>query len=174
MKSSMTARIKKIKALIVDVDGVLTDGKIIIDHEGRETKEFDVQDGFGLVLFKRLGFKTAVLSARSTGAVTARAKDLKFDKIVQDAYPKREGYLDILKEFKLKDDQVCFIGDDLPDLEVLKRVGFSVTVPNGRDELKKEVHYITKNKGGQGAVREVIEIILKSHKLWDKVLASFS
>jgi 3-deoxy-D-manno-octulosonate 8-phosphate phosphatase (KDO 8-P phosphatase) len=173
MKKSLVDKIKKIRLLIVDVDGILTDGKIIVDHKGNENKEFDVQDGFGLVLFKRMGFKTALLSARSTDAVTARAKDLRIDKIYQDAYPKIGGYIKILKELKLKDEQVCFMGDDLPDLEVLRKVGFAVTVPNGREELKRTAHYITKNRGGQGAVREVIEIILKTQKLWGKVLSHF-
>ena len=174
MKKNLASKIKKIKCLIVDVDGILTDGKIIIDHQGQETKEFDVQDGFGLVLIRRAGFKTAILSARSASCVTARAKDLNFDMICQDAQPKVSKYEEILKAFHLKDDEVCFIGDDLPDLQVLKRVGFSVSVPNGRDEVKRAVDYVTKNYGGSGAVRETVELILKTQDLWTKVLKNYS
>ena len=173
MKKNSISKIKKIKCLIVDVDGVLTDGKIIIDHQGRETKEFDVQDGFGLVLMRRAGFKTAILSARSASCVTARAQDLNFDMICQDARPKISKYEEILKTFNLKDNEVCFIGDDLPDLQVLKRVGFSVSVPNGRQEVKKSADYITKLPGGSGAVREIVELILKTQTLWEDILRNY-
>ena len=173
MKAQLKEKIKKIQLLILDVDGVLTKGDIILDEKGKETKVFNVQDGFGIVLFKRAGFKTAILSARSSGAVTERAKDLKVDKICQDAYPKIIAYQKLLREFKLKDGQVCFIGDDLPDIEVLRKVGFSVSVPNAASEVKKKVDYITKHKGGCGAVREVIELILKTQKKWSAVLKAY-
>ncbi len=174
MKKNLASKIKKIKCLILDVDGVLTDGKIILDHQGQEIKEFDVQDGFGLVLIKRSGIKTAILSARSAPCVTARAQDLKLDMICQDASPKLSKYEEILKTFNLKDENVCFIGDDLPDLQVLKRVGFSVSVPNGRAEVKKQVDYLTQAGGGRGAVREIVELILKTQGQWDKVLKSYA
>ena len=174
MKKNLAAKIKKIKLLILDVDGVLTDGKIILDQNGKEIKEFDVQDGFGLVLIHRAGIKTAILSARSAGAVKARSKDLKIDKVCQNARPKIAAYLKILKEMKLKDENVCFIGDDLPDIQVLKRVGFAVTVPNGRPEVKNCADYITKSNGGAGAVREVVDLILKTQNLWGKILRNYA
>jgi 3-deoxy-D-manno-octulosonate 8-phosphate phosphatase (KDO 8-P phosphatase) len=167
-------RIKKIRLLALDVDGVLTDGRIIVDNDGKETKFFDVQDGFGLVLFQKAGHKTAIISARAAGAVTARANDLKIDRIHQDAYPKSDAYQQILKDFKLKDEEVCFIGDDLPDLVVLKRVGFGVAVLNAVAEVKKAAHYVTVKKGGRGAVREVVELILKAQGKWGKVVSDFS
>ena len=170
----MKDKIQKIKVLALDVDGVLTDGRIIIDNAGGEIKNFDVQDGFGLVLFQRAGFKTAIISARSAKAVTARAKDLKINKVYQDAYPKIKAYEKMLKELKVKDEEVCYIGDDLPDLPVLKRVGFAVSVPNGAYEVQQEAHYITKNRGGYGAVREVIEMILKIQGKWSKILEAYS
>jgi 3-deoxy-D-manno-octulosonate 8-phosphate phosphatase (KDO 8-P phosphatase) len=170
MKKQLIEKIKKIKLLILDVDGVLTKGDIILDEKGKEIKVFNVQDGFGIVLFRKAGFKTAILSARSTGAVTARAKDLKIDRICQDAYPKITVYQKLLKDFKLKDAQTCFIGDDLPDIEVLTKVGFSVAVSNAASEVKKKADYITKCPGGCGAVREVIELILKTQKKWSGVL----
>lgn len=155
----------------MDVDGVLTDGKIVVDAQGKELKFFDVQDGFGLVLLRQAGIKTAILSARSSPAVTARAEDLKIDKICQDAYPKTSAYERLIRESGCTDEQVCFMGDDLPDLPVLKRVGLAVAVPNAMDELKKIAHYVTTRRGGAGAVREVIELILKAQGKWKNIVA---
>lgn len=174
MATSLLARIKKIKALVFDVDGVLTDGKIIFDSDGKETKVFDVQDGFGVVLLKRAGFKTAILTARASAVVTHRGEDLKIDRVYQDAYPKIEAYKNMLSEFRLKGENICFIGDDLPDLQVLKKVGLAVAVSNAVPELKKIAHYITKKRGGDGAVREVIELVLKTQGKWKKILSDFS
>lgn len=173
MKKNLEKKIKKIVCLILDVDGVLTDGKIIVDHEGKETKVFDVQDGVGVVLFKKAGYQTAILSARSAEAVTVRARDLKIDKIYQDAYPKVNAYNQLLRDFNLRDEQVCFIGDDLPDICVLERVGFAVAVANAVDEVKRIAHYITKKQGGAGAVREVVELILKTHQKWSSTVNAY-
>ncbi|MCB9746867.1 MAG: HAD-IIIA family hydrolase [Candidatus Omnitrophica bacterium] len=170
----MIEKIKKIQLLILDVDGVLTNGKIIFNDQGKEIKVFDVQDGFGIVLFRKAGYKVAILSARSAPAVKMRARDLKIDKVCQDAYPKIKAYKKLLKEFKLKDEQVCFMGDDLTDLEVLGRVGFAVAVSNAVVEVKRAADYITKEKGGEGAIREVIELILKTQGRWRKIVQSFS
>lgn len=174
MSDTLKTRIKKIKLLVLDVDGVLTDGRIVLNDEGRETKFFDVQDGFGIVFFRRAGYKVAILSARAAKAVTARAQDLKIDAICQDAYPKLGVYQKLLKQFNLKDDEVCFMGDDLPDIPVLKKVGLAVAVPNAAQDVKKNAHYVTISRGGQGAVREVIELILKTQGKWKSVLAEFS
>ena len=171
MNKTLKTKLNKIKLLVMDVDGVLTDGKIVVDAQGKELKFFDVQDGFGLVLLRQAGIKTAILSARSSSAVTARAEDLKIDKICQDAYPKTNAYESLIKELGCADEQVCFIGDDLPDLPVLKRVGLAVAVPNAMDELKKIAHYVTTRRGGAGAVREVIELILKAQGKWKNIVA---
>ncbi len=170
MKQSLKEKIKKIKLLVLDVDGILTNGQIVIDSKGKEIKYFDVQDGFGLVFFRKMGYKTAILSARSAPAVTARAKDLKINKICQNAAPKLPVYKKLLKEFKFKSNQVCFMADDLPDLKVLKQAGFAVTVPNAVKEVKAVADYVTKNKGGEGAIREVVELILKTQGKWKNVL----
>ena len=170
MRSSLKDKIKKIKLLILDVDGVMTNGEIIIGGQGKETKVFNVQDGYGIVLFQRAGYKTAILSARATNAVNARASDLKINKVCQDAHPKLKEYKKLLRDMKLKNEQACFIGDDLPDIEVLQSVGFSVAVPNAVTEVKQIVDYITKRKGGRGAVREVIELILKTQGKWTGIL----
>jgi len=174
MKQNITNKIKHIKLLILDVDGILTNGEIIVDAKGEETKIFNVQDGFGLVLFKRARLKTAILSARSTEAVTHRAKDLQMDKICQDAFPKLNVYKKMIKDLKVNDEEVCFMADDLTDIAVLKRVGFAVTVPNAVKEVKAQVDYVTKNEGGRGAVREVVELILKAQKKWTTILKEYS
>jgi len=163
----LTLKLKKIKLLAMDVDGVLTDGRIIIDDHGKETKLFNVQDGMGIVFFQRAGFKTAIITARASKAVQWRADDLKIGKVYQDAFPKLNAYEQMLKDFNVKDDEVCFIGDDLPDLRVLQRVGFAVAVPNAVAEAKKASDYVTKKNGGEGAVREIIELILKANGKWD-------
>src|SRR5580698_8596458 len=109
----MKDALKKIKVVAMDVDGVLTDGRIIIDSNGVETKNFDVQDGFGIVFLKNCGIKTAIISARESGVVAHRARDLKIDKTFVGVYPKMAGYEALLKEFDLKDEDICFIGDDV-------------------------------------------------------------
>ena len=167
----MKQRIQKIKLLALDVDGVLTDGKIIYDSAGREIKQFDVQDGYGIVFFQKVGFKTAIITARASKVATIRAKDLKINRLYQNAFPKIHAYRRMLQDFKLKDEQVCFIGDDLVDIPILKRVGFALAVPNAVEEVKKVVHYVTKKNGGSGAVREVIDLILKTTGKWEAVMA---
>lgn len=170
----MKERIKKIKVLALDVDGVMTDGKIIFDSQGNETKVFDVQDGFGIVFFKKAGFRTAILTARASKVVTLRANDLNIDRVYMDAFPKIEAYEKMLRELRVNDSQVCFISDDLTDLQVLKRAGFSVAVLNACPEVKKAAHYVTKRKGGEGAVREVIELILKTQNKWKKIISEYA
>mgnify|MGYP000968310280 CR=1 FL=1 len=162
----MQERLKKIKVLILDVDGVLTDGGIIIDANGLETKRFDVQDGFGLVFWRKCGFKSAIISARQSAVVAHRAKDLQIDKAFVGVYPKINAYQDLLKEWQVSDEEVCFIGDDVADLKVLKRVGFAASVDNAVFEVKSASHYVSAKKGGQGAVRDIIEKILKAKGLW--------
>lgn len=174
MTKGLRTKIKKIKLLIFDVDGVLTNGGINIDHEGKEFKIFDVKEGFAIVLARRAGYKTAIISARRAKAVTVRAKDLKIDKVYQDAQPKTKAYARLLKELKLKDNQVCFIGDDLADLGVLKKVGLAVAPANAVSEVKRCAHYVTKKEGGQGAVRELIEMILKTNGQWTRILKHYA
>ncbi|MBF0593683.1 MAG: HAD-IIIA family hydrolase [Candidatus Omnitrophica bacterium] len=162
----MMKKLKNIKVIAMDVDGVLTDGCIVYDGTGRELKFFDVQDGCGINRARKAGFLTAVISARSCRAVKARTDDLKIDAVYLDAYPKIGAYEEMLKKFKVVDAEVCFIGDDLPDAVILKRAGFAVAVANASADIKKLVHYVTKNNGGRGAVREVIEKVLKAQGKW--------
>jgi len=162
----MKEALKRIKVLAMDVDGVLTDGKIIIDANGVETKNFDVQDGFGIVFIRQAGIKTAVISSRPSGVTKHRTDDLKIDKVFTGVYPKMGSYEQMLKDFKVKDEEVCFVGDDLADLAILKRVGFAVAVANAVFEIKKAADHVTQRRGGDGAVREVVEMILKAQGKW--------
>ena len=164
---------KRIKFLILDVDGVLTDGKIIYDSEGKEMKFFNVLDGLGIVLLRRAGIKTAIITAKTSKVVMRRSKDMQVFAVYQNVAKKEKTYKKILKKFKLTDSQVCFIGDELIDLPVLNRAGFSVAVSNAVPEVKRKADYITKRSGGEGAVREVIEIILKSQKKWNKIVKTY-
>jgi len=161
-------RAKKIKLLILDVDGVLTDGRIIYDNFGDEIKCFNVYDGFGMTLLHRAGIKSVIITAKKTRIVKRRAKDMYVAKVYSN-YEKLKVYEKVIKRFRVKDEETCFIGDDLIDLPVLKRVGLSAAPPEAMEEVKNICHYITKKSGGKGAVREVIEIILKAQGLWDKV-----
>ena len=158
--------LKKIRVIAMDVDGVMTDGRIIYDGNGRELKFFDVQDGYGIARARHAGFKTAVISARSCAAVRARIKDLKFDKVYLDAYPKIAAYEKMLKSFGVRDDEVCFIGDDIPDHAILARVGFAAAPANAAAEIKKIADHVTRRPGGRGAVREVVEMVLKAQGRW--------
>lgn len=164
------AVLKDIKVLIMDVDGVLTDGRIIVDANGVESKNFDVRDGLGIVLLRQCGIKTAIISARHSDVVKHRAQDLSIDQVFVGVYPKISAYEDVLKNFNVTDQEVCFIGDDVVDLSILKRVGFAVAVGNAVFEVKQQAHYVTQLNGGKGAVREVVELILKAKGQWTKAL----
>ncbi len=161
---------RRIKLLALDVDGVMTDGKIISDAQGIESKNFDVQDGLGLVLLRQCGIKTMIISARHSDVVKYRAEDLKIDRVFVGVQPKLESYQKTVKEFGIGDGEVCYIGDDLTDLVIMKRVGFAAAVANAVFEIKRAAHYVTKHCGGEGAVREVIELILRAQGKWGTAL----
>jgi len=162
----MKEALKKIRVVAMDVDGVLTDGRIIMDSNGVETKNFDVQDGFGIVFLKKCGIKTAIISARESGVVAHRARDLKIDKVYVGVYPKLSAYESILKEFNACDEEVCFIGDDMADLCVMRRCGVGIAVANAVFEVKQIADYVTIRRGGRGAVREAVELILQAQGNW--------
>lgn len=164
---------KKVKLLVMDVDGVLTDGRIIYANSGDQLKFFDVTDGMGLALFSRAGLKSAVLTAKSSKIVQDRSKDMHIDRVYEDALRKGEVFDKILSDFNVSPEEVCYIGDDVVDIPVLRRVGLAVSVPKAVPEVKKEAHYVTKRKGGRGAVREVIDIILKSQGRWDELMQRY-
>jgi 3-deoxy-D-manno-octulosonate 8-phosphate phosphatase (KDO 8-P phosphatase) len=162
--------LSKIKVVAMDVDGTLTDGRIIMDSNGTEFKNFDVQDGFGIVFLKKCGIKTVIISARHSDVVAYRAKDLKIDKIYVGVYPKLSAYENMLEEFNVPDQEVCFIGDDVADIGIMRRCGFAVAVANAVFEVKQIAHHVTSKRGGKGAVRETIELILQAQGHWSPEL----
>ena len=159
-------RAKNVKLLLLDVDGVLTDGRIVLGSYGDELKNFDVGDGLGVILAKRVGIKCVIITARSSKIVKIRAKHMGIEKIYESHY-KIKYLRDITRRFRVKEEEICFIGDDLIDIPILKRIGLAVAVANARPEVKEVAHYITKAQGGRGAVREVCEIILKARGKWE-------
>ncbi|MBI5125412.1 MAG: HAD-IIIA family hydrolase [Planctomycetes bacterium] len=163
-----------INFLIVDVDGVLTDGRIFCSDRGEELKVFHVKDGSGIAFWHRVGKKTAIISGRKSKAVTHRAKELGIEEVYQDAHKKLDAYGKILERHGLKDEEVCYIGDDLIDLPLLSRVGFAVAVAGSPPEVLQEADYVTRARGGQGAVREVVEKILRYQGKWEDVLRRYT
>jgi 3-deoxy-D-manno-octulosonate 8-phosphate phosphatase (KDO 8-P phosphatase) len=172
---SIRQRAKRVKLFLCDVDGVLTDGSIFIGGE-REFKRFNIRDGLGLVLARRAGLKIGWVSARPSPATKLRADELKIHFLVQqnDRTSKTAAIEKLLAQEKFAWNEVCFVGDDIVDLGPLKRAGFSVAVADGVDEAKAAAHFVTKNAGGRGAVREVVEMILQAQGKWDSFVAHYS
>jgi 3-deoxy-D-manno-octulosonate 8-phosphate phosphatase (KDO 8-P phosphatase) len=173
MKKDINEKLKRIKMLILDVDGVMTDGRIIMDDAGREMKNFDVRDGHGIKILQRYGIKVAILTGRQSKVVGHRAKDLEIEDVHQGAFNKKEIFDQILKKRKLKACETAFMGDDIVDIPVLKRVGFSAAVADALDVVKKSADYVTRNGGGHGAVREVCEMILQAQGKWPEIAAKY-
>jgi len=173
MSSRSLEKAKNVKLLILDVDGVLTDGRIVIDDRGVETKFFDVRDGHGVKLLKRAHIEVAIITGRQSQVVSHRARELGIDSVYQTIHDQLEVYEAILKAKGLKDGEVGFVGDDIVDLPLLKRVGFSAVVADGIEELKPYANYVSKNKGGRGAVREISELILKAQGKWPQLMERY-
>jgi len=165
-------RARRIKLLLLDVDGVLTDGKIVLGNYGDEIKNFNVVDGLGIVLLRRAGIRCAIITAKSSNIVKLRVKHLGIDRLYENHYKIRS--LDKIKRrFRIREENICFMGDDLIDIPILKRAGLAVAVPNAVREVKDFAHYVTVNRGGGGAVREVCELILKSQGRWDEITSRY-
>ena len=170
MENYLLEKAKKIKLLLLDVDGVLTDGRIIYDSKGRDSKFFDVHDGLGVYVLREAGIPTVLITAKSSRAIKPRARDMRVDAVFGDVSPKTSVFAKILKKYNLLSEEVCFIGDDLVDICLMKEVGFSIAVFNACADVKKVADYITLRVGGRGAVREVAELILKSQGKWEGIL----
>jgi 3-deoxy-D-manno-octulosonate 8-phosphate phosphatase (KDO 8-P phosphatase) len=166
-------QLKFIKVLILDVDGVLTDGRVIYTDSGEEIKRFDVRDGHGLKLLMRSGIEVILLTGRESKVVLHRARDLGIKHVYQKALNKIEVYKTILAERNLENKEVGFVGDDLIDLPVLRKAGFSAAVPDAVQEVKEIVDYITTKRGGEGAVREICELLLKAQNKWEALTEKY-
>jgi 3-deoxy-D-manno-octulosonate 8-phosphate phosphatase (KDO 8-P phosphatase) len=164
-------RAKDVKLVILDVDGVMTDGRIVIDDNGVESRNFDIKDGLGVVALQMCGVECAIITSKSSVAVRHRAEELKIKRLYQGIRKKTEPYEAMLAEIGLSDAQVAYVGDDLVDLSMMKRVGFPVAVADAVDEVREAAVYVTKAPGGRGAVREVAELILKAQDKWQMILS---
>jgi 3-deoxy-D-manno-octulosonate 8-phosphate phosphatase (KDO 8-P phosphatase) len=158
-----------ISLLVLDVDGVLADGRIVLDSRGLEVKTFHCLDGQGLKYWLRAGHRAALLSGRESKAVSKRAAELGIKAVYMGAKDKLPVFETILKRFRTSAAGACYVGDDLVDIPPMARAGFAVAPANAVDEVKRLAHYVTKADGGAGAVRETIELILTCQGLWDKV-----
>ena len=169
----MEEKLKKIKLLILDVDGVLTDGRIIFDSNGVESKFFNVKDGHGIKMVQRSGIEVGIISGRESQVVYNRAVELGIGQVYQKSLDKLVPYRQMLEATGLTDEQVAFMGDDVIDIPLLKRVGFAAAPADAVDEVFPFAHFVAKNRGGWGAVREVCDLILKAQGSWDTVTSRY-
>jgi 3-deoxy-D-manno-octulosonate 8-phosphate phosphatase (KDO 8-P phosphatase) len=167
-------RAKRIKCILVDVDGTLTDGKIYIDYMGNKSRCFNIKDGLGFSLWKKAGFKFGFITGDESGATKERASMLGADFLYFSCLNKLGAIKEIIENNSYKREELAYIGDDIIDIPALKYVGLAVAVNNAVSELSKVVHFKTKNIGGDAAVREVIEFILKSKGLWNGIIKGIS
>lgn len=165
MKKNKKQDLSKIKFLLMDMDGCLSTGQIIFSSTGEDTKVFHTHDGFGITRGRKFGLKFAVISGMASKVNKIRCERLKIDYLFESIDDKRIPYKELKSKYKFKDENFAFIGDDEFDLPLLKEVGFSCCPYNAMTEVKKHVHYICKKNGGEGAVREIIDKILKAKKL---------
>jgi 3-deoxy-D-manno-octulosonate 8-phosphate phosphatase (KDO 8-P phosphatase) len=166
-------RARKITTLIVDVDGILTDGSIIYAEQGDELKAFHVQDGAALVFWNRVGLRSALITGRKSNLVKRRAKEMRVDYLAQGTLVKYPIYEQLKRRWLFKDEEVCAFGDDIMELPILERAGLAVTVPEGCPEVKAVSHIIAQHGAGRGAVREVVEALLRIQGLWDDLLKRY-
>jgi len=166
-------RAKAVRLLLLDVDGVLTDGRITYDGSGREWKSFDIRDGQGIRLLQRAGLEVGILSGRRSAAVRARARELGIHLLRQRATDKAEALEEIMAQKNYKGEHICYVGDDLVDLPVFPRVGLAIAAADSIGEVKEAAHYITRSPGGRGAVREVCELILKAQGKWAAITREY-
>jgi len=164
---------QRIKLLLLDVDGVLSDGRIVVDNEGEEMKYFDARDGHGIRLLARAGIEVGLLTGRYSRVVSHRARDLGIRMVYQKVFNKVDVYQKIKRRKRLTDQEVAYVGDDIVDLPVLRRVGLSIAVRDAWEGLKNKVDYVTEQKGGRGAVREVVEMLLHAQGKWGEVTKSY-
>ncbi|MGD0338438.1 MAG: HAD hydrolase family protein [Bacteroidota bacterium] len=166
-KKNITSKLKKIRLVLLDVDGVLTDGRVVIGNVGlaiTETKFFDSHDGFGIRRAIESGLRVGIITGRRSELVEARARELGITDIYQGVEDKTKAYTDLKNYAKLRDDEICYMGDDVPDLPLLGTVGFSAAPSDAVAEVQSEVDFVTHNAGGRGAVREILDMILRAQK----------
>lgn len=165
---------KNIKMLILDVDGVLTDGGIILDNEGNEYKSFHVRDGHGIKMLIRSGINVAIITGRHSKVVDRRAHELGITEVFQKCHDKRVAYKKLLEQYSLKGGEVAYVGDDIVDVPIMSMAGLPVAVADAAEDAKEFALLVTENRGGRGAVREVADFILKAKGIWQGMLDDYS
>ncbi len=170
---NLAAKAAKIKLILLDVDGVLTDGAVVIYGDGSESKRFHIRDGIALVWAQRAGITVGLLSARHSPTTSQRAAQLGITLVHQGVASKISTYDQIVGDMVLSDDEVAYMGDDIVDLAVLARVGLSAAPSNAVDEVRTRVHFVSACGGGDGAVRELVEIILRAKQQWHPLVAAY-
>jgi 3-deoxy-D-manno-octulosonate 8-phosphate phosphatase (KDO 8-P phosphatase) len=171
---SVQDRARRVRLVLFDVDGVLTDGVVVMHGDGSESKGFHIKDGAAIVWAQRAGVQVGLLSARSSGATTHRAAQLAVRIVQQGVTSKASAFDTILKSSGLAEDAVCYMGDDLLDLPVLERAGLSAAPADAAPEVRDRVHWVSPAAGGRGAARELIELILRAQGRWDEIVGGFS
>lgn len=169
----MNDKLADIRLLLLDVDGVMTDGGIIYDINGVETKVFNVKDGHGIKMLQRHGIEVGIITGRTSPVVDIRARELGIELVYQGALKKLKSYRDIQQKTGLLDSQIAYVGDDVIDVPVMRRVIFAAAPADALIEARNVAHYVTSCAGGRGAVREVCDLILKGRGLWDEVAARY-
>jgi 3-deoxy-D-manno-octulosonate 8-phosphate phosphatase (KDO 8-P phosphatase) len=164
---------RNIKLLILDVDGVLTDGSIILDNEGNEYKSFHVRDGHGIKMLLKAGLRVAIITGRYSKVVSRRAQELGITEVFQKCFDKNAAFSGLIEKYALSESEVAYVGDDIVDAPIMRRAGLPISVADGDDELKKFALLVTKHRGGRGAVREVTDLILKSQGLWENMFHGY-
>lgn len=172
-QAELLSRLRAITTVVLDVDGVLTDGGIFIGPGGAEWKRFDVQDGSGIVYLRRAGLRVAIISGRTAEVVDVRARELEVSDVYQGYKWKLDALHALAAKYGLRGEQICCLGDDLPDLPLMGAVGVSIAVANARPEVQKVAHYVTQARGGAGAVREAAELILRAQGKWNMILSRY-
>lgn len=169
----MKERLSDIRLLLLDVDGVMTDGGIIYDANGIETKVFNVKDGHGIKMLQRLGIEVGIITGRTSAVVDFRAKELGISILYQGALKKIVCYEEIKKKTGFVDSQIAYVGDDVIDVPVMRSAGFAAAPADALAEARNAAHYVTNCAGGKGAVREICDIIIKGRGLWDEVVSRY-
>ena len=170
---TVTARAARVKLILFDVDGVLTDGKILVHGDGTESKVFDIKDGTGIVWARRAGLTVGLLSARSSTATEQRASQLGITVMRQGVANKLDAYNEIMTGLTVTDDEVAYMGDDVLDLPVLMRAGLSAAPADAVEDVRSRVHWVSRAKGGDGAARELVEVILRAQGTWTALVDSY-
>jgi 3-deoxy-D-manno-octulosonate 8-phosphate phosphatase (KDO 8-P phosphatase) len=170
---SLQARCARVEFLLLDVDGVLTDGGIVYADDGAEIKTFHVRDGSGLALWRRAGKRAGIITGRRSRIVEVRAAELGIDPVLQGAADKLAAFRQVLAATGFRPEQVAYVGDDLPDVPVLRHVGLAAAVADACPEARADAHFVTQRPGGRGAVREVIELVLGCQGHWQRLVADY-